>query len=90
MKLPWIMLYFQNYGYVGLYGGLKASDIRRRKKALGQRNHKTYSIAMGCEELAANLFRRATQTEAKARLRFKAQKIFKANREANKTHFEGW
>ncbi|MEE1314508.1 MAG: DNA damage-inducible protein D [Faecalimonas sp.] len=42
---------FQNHGYQGLYGGLKAQDILDY---------------MGYEELAANLFR-ATQTEAKLR-----------------------
>lgn len=45
---------FQDFGYMGLYGGLRQKDIH---KIL---NH------MASEELAANLFR-ATQTEAKLR-----------------------
>ncbi len=44
----------QNFGYKGLYGGMKMKDI------LARLNH------MGSTELAANLFR-ATQTEDKLR-----------------------
>lgn len=62
---------FQNYGYMGLYGGLKASDIKERK---GLKKSQDILDYMGYEELAANLFR-ATQTEANS-----AVKIFKANR----------
>lgn len=54
---------FQNAGYMGLYGGLRVSDIHARKGlAPGQKilDH------MGSEELGANLFR-ITQTEAKMR-----------------------
>lgn len=51
---------FQNYGYMGLYGGLKAQDIKDRKGLKKSQNILDY---MGYEELAANLFR-ATQTEA--------------------------
>jgi len=54
---------FQNHGYKGLYGGLDAKDIHRRKglkKSQGILDH------MGSTELAANLFR-ATQTEEKLR-----------------------
>lgn len=54
---------FQNYGYMGLYGGLKASDIKRRK---GLRKSEDILDHMGSTELAANLFR-ATQTEEKLR-----------------------
>jgi DNA-damage-inducible protein D len=52
---------FQNYGYKGLYGGLDAIDIHKKKNL-----KKTQKILdhMGSEELAANLFR-ATQTDAK-------------------------
>ncbi|RDB61998.1 DNA damage-inducible protein D [Gordonibacter sp. 28C] len=54
---------FQNAGYQGLYGGLTAKDIHKRKRL-----KKTQKILdhMGSEELAANLFR-ITQTEAKMR-----------------------
>jgi DNA-damage-inducible protein D len=54
---------FQNHGYMGLYGGLTAKDIHKRKRLKkGQQilNH------MGSTELAANLFR-TTQTEEKLR-----------------------
>ena len=69
---------FQNYGYMGLYGGLKAQDIKNRKGLKKSQNILDY---MGYEELAANLFR-ATQTEAKLR-REKIQG--KAN--ANEAHY---
>ena len=54
---------FQNYGYMGLYGGLKAKDIKKRK---GLSKNQDILDHMGYEELAANLFR-ATQAEAKLR-----------------------
>lgn len=54
---------FQNYGYMGLYGGLKAQDIKARK---GLKKSQNILDHMDYEELAANLFR-ATQTEAKLR-----------------------
>lgn len=54
---------FQNYGYMGLYGGLKAQDIKKRK---GLTKNQNILDHMGYEELAANLFR-ATQAEAKLR-----------------------
>ena len=52
---------FQNYGYMGLYGGMKASDIH---KAKGLKPSEKILDHMGSTELAANLFR-ATQTEEK-------------------------
>ncbi|MDR2166456.1 MAG: DNA damage-inducible protein D, partial [Clostridiales bacterium] len=54
---------FQNHGYKGLYGGLDAKDIHKRKEL-----KKSQQILdhMGSTELAANLFR-ATQTEEKLR-----------------------
>lgn len=52
---------FQNAGYMGLYGGLTAADIHRRKKLKKSEKILDY---MGSEELGANLFR-ITQTEAK-------------------------
>ena len=54
---------FQNAGYMGLYGGLTAADIHKRKKL--KKSEKILDH-MGSEELGANLFR-ITQTEAKLR-----------------------
>lgn len=70
---------FQNHGYKGLYGGLDAKDIHRKKNL-----KKSQQILdhMGSTELAANLFR-ATQTEEK----LKRDKI-KNKTKANKTHYE--
>ena len=70
---------FQNYGYMGLYNGMGAKEIHKKKglkKSQGILDH------MGSTELAANLFR-ATQTEEK----LKRDKVMgKAN--ANQTHLE--
>ena len=54
---------FQNHGYMGLYGGLGAQDIHRRK---GLKRSQQILDHMGSTELAANLFR-ATQAEEKLR-----------------------
>lgn len=54
---------FQNYGYMGLYGGLRAADIKARK---GLKKSQNILDHMGSTELAANLFR-ATQTDEKLR-----------------------
>lgn len=70
---------FQNCGYMGLYGGLKAQDIRERKGLGKNQNILDY---MGSTELAANLFR-ATQTEEKL-----CREHIQGKEEANKTHFE--
>ena len=70
---------FQNYGYMGLYGGLKAQDIKARK---GLSKSQQILDHMGYEELAANLFR-ATQTEAK----LKRERIT-GKENANKTHLD--
>ncbi|MDR3279748.1 MAG: DNA damage-inducible protein D [Synergistaceae bacterium] len=70
---------FQNYGYQGLYGGLKKQDIHERK---GLKKSQDILDHMGSEELAANLFR-ATQTEAKLRRNGLSDKY-----SANATHFE--
>ena len=69
---------FQNYGYMGLYNGLKESDIRQRK---GLKKGQDILDHMGSTELAANLFR-ATQTEEKLR----RDKV-KGKRAANQTHY---
>jgi DNA-damage-inducible protein D len=70
---------FQNYGYKGLYGGLDAKDIHKKKEL-----KKSQQILdhMGSIELAANLFR-ATQTEDKLR-----NENTKGKEEANRTHYE--
>lgn len=70
---------FQNYGYMGLYGGLKAQDIKQRK---GLKKSQDILDHMGSTELAANLFR-ATQTEEKLR-----RDNVQGKAEANKTHYE--
>lgn len=70
---------FQNHGYMGLYGGLTAQDIHRRK---GLGKGQQILDHMGSTELAANLFR-ATQTEEKLR----RDKII-GKEVANQTHFE--
>lgn len=54
---------FQNYGYMGLCGGLRAADIKARK---GLKKSQNILDHMGSTELAANLFR-ATQTDEKLR-----------------------
>lgn len=54
---------FMDHGYRGLYGGLAAKDIHRRK---GLQKKEGILDHMGSTELAANLFR-ATQTEDKLR-----------------------
>ena len=70
---------FQNYGYMGLYGGLGAQEIHRRK---GLSKSQKILDHMGSEELAANLFR-ATQTEAKLR-----RESIQGESKANKVHHE--
>ena len=54
---------FMDHGYKGLYGGLGAKDIHRRKELVKNQGILDH---MGSTELAANLFR-ATQTEEKLR-----------------------
>jgi DNA-damage-inducible protein D len=70
---------FQNYGYMGLYGGLTAADIHERK---GLKKSEKILDNMGYEELAANLFR-ATQAEAKLK-----RENIQGKAEANATHYE--
>lgn len=70
---------FQNHGYMGLYGGLDAQGIHKRK---GLKKSQKILDYMGSTELAANLFR-ATQTEEKLR-----REAIKGKTKANKTHFE--
>ena len=69
---------FQNSGYMGLYGGETAGDIKRRK---GLKGNQEILDNMSSEELGANLFR-ITQTEAKLR-----REGITTKEEANKTHY---
>lgn len=70
---------FQNHGYMGLYGGLDAKAIHKKK---GLKKSQQILDHMGSTELAANLFR-ATQTEEKLR-----REDIKGKQKANQTHFE--
>jgi DNA-damage-inducible protein D len=70
---------FQNHGYQGLYGGLEARDIHKRK---GLKKSQKILDHMGSTELAANLFR-ATQTEEKLR-----REQIKGKTKANITHYK--
>ena len=70
---------FANYGYMGLYGGMKMTDIQRKKKLKSTQNILDH---MGSEELAANLFR-ATQTDAKIR-----RENIQGEARANQAHHE--
>ena len=69
---------FQNYGYMGLYGGLTAQGIKQRK---GLKKSQNILDHMGSTELAANLFR-ATQTDEKLR-----RENIQGKNEANNTHY---
>ncbi len=69
---------FQNYGYMGLYGGLKAKDIKAQK---GLKVNEDILDHMGSTELAANLFR-ATQTDEKLR-----RDHVRGKDAANQTHY---
>jgi DNA-damage-inducible protein D len=70
---------FQDHGYMGLYGGLKAKDIHARKEL---RKGQQILDHMGSEELADNIFR-AAQTDAKLR-----RENIQGKEEANITHHE--
>jgi len=69
---------FQNSGYMGLYGGETASDIKRRK---GLKKNDEILDHMSSVELGANLFR-ITQAEDKLR----REKVT-SKEEANKIHY---
>ena len=69
---------FQDYGYMGLYGGMKSKEIHKSK---GLSKPQKILDHMGSEELAANLFR-ATQAEAKLR-----REDVRGEKKANKTHY---
>lgn len=70
---------FQNKGYQGLYGGLGAREIHKRK---GLKKNQKILDHMGSTELAANLFR-ATQTDEKIR-----RENIQGKQKANQTHYE--
>lgn len=70
---------FQNAGYKGLYGGMTAQDIHKRK---GLKKSQKILDHMGSTELAANLFR-ATQTDEKLR-----RDNVQGKAAANQTHYE--
>ena len=69
---------FQNHGYQGLYGGLDAKGIHRRK---GLKKSQQILDHMGSTELAANLFR-ATQAEEKLR-----RENIQGKHHANNAHY---
>lgn len=69
---------FQDHGYKGLYGGLAAKEIHKRK---GLKKHQKILDHMGSTELAANLFR-ATQAEEKL-----TRDRVRGKQRANDTHF---
>lgn len=69
---------FQNSGYMGLYGGETAGDIKRRK---GLKGGQEILDHMNSEELGANLFR-ITQTEAKLK-----REGVSSKEAANKIHY---
>ena len=70
---------FQNHGYMGLYGGLDAKGIHRKKRLKKSENILDH---MGSTELAANLFR-ATQTEEKLN-----RENIKGKQKANQAHYK--
>jgi DNA-damage-inducible protein D len=76
---PFDYAIFQDHGYMGLYGGMKAKEIHRSKRL---KKHQKILDHMGSTELAANLFR-ATQTEEKIR-----RENIKGKEKANRTHHD--
>jgi DNA-damage-inducible protein D len=70
---------FQDHGYRGLYGGLKARDIHARK---GLKKNQEILDYMGSDELAANAFR-ASLTKQKIE-----REQIKGKDKANRAHHE--
>ncbi len=70
---------FQDFGYMGLYGGMRNKDIHKKKGLLKSQKILDH---MDSEELGANLFR-ATQAEAKIR-----RENIHGQHKANQTHNE--
>jgi DNA-damage-inducible protein D len=79
VKEPLDYAIFQDFGYMGLYGGLKKKDIHKNK---GLKKTQEILDHMGSTELAANLFR-ATQTEEKLK-----RENIQGKHRANATHHE--
>ncbi len=70
---------FQDHGYMGLYGGLKAQEIHTRK---GLKRGQEILDYMGSDELAANIFR-ASQTKQKLE-----REQIEGKENANRTHHQ--
>lgn len=70
---------FQDHGYMGLYGGLKAREIHTRK---GLKKSQEILDYMGSDELAANAFRASLTRQKIERERIKDKD------QANRTHHE--
>jgi DNA-damage-inducible protein D len=70
---------FQDHGYMGLYGGLKAKDIHTHK---GLKKSQEILDYMGSDELATNIFR-ASQTKQKLE-----REQVKGKERANRVHHE--
>ena len=70
---------FQDHGYMGLYGGLKAKDIHEHK---GLKKSQEILDYMGSDELAANIFR-ASQTKQKLE-----REQVKGKENANRVHHQ--
>jgi len=70
---------FQDHGYMGLYGGLKAKDIHDRK---GLKKSQEILDYMGSDELAANIFP-CQPTKQKLE-----REQIQGKEKANRTHFE--
>lgn len=70
---------FQDHGYMGLYGGLRAKDIHVRK---GLKRNQEILDYMGSDELAANIFR-ASQTKQKLE-----REHIQDKETANQTHYQ--
>ncbi len=69
---------FQDHGYMGLYGGLKAKDIHAHK---GLKKNQEILDYMGSDELAANIFR-ASQTKQKLE-----REQIQGKEKANQAHY---
>ena len=70
---------FQDHGYMGLYGGMKAKDIHAHK---GLKKSQEILDFMGSDELAANIFR---ASQAKQKLE---REQVKGKEKANRVHHE--
>lgn len=70
---------FQDYGYMGLYGGLRQKDIHKKKHL---KKNEAILDHMGSAELAANLFR-TTQAEEKLK-----RENIQGQHNANRAHHD--